>query len=44
MESVVQRAKKATVSDIKRLRWALGINGVLSIAFAVVTTSERRFS
>jgi uncharacterized membrane protein HdeD (DUF308 family) len=23
-------------SDVKRLRWALGINGVLSIAFAVV--------
>lgn len=36
MESVVQRAKKATDSDIKRLRWALGINGALSVAFAVV--------
>jgi uncharacterized membrane protein HdeD (DUF308 family) len=36
MESVVQRAKKATDSDIKRLRWALGISGVLSVAFAVV--------
>jgi len=36
MESVVQRAKKATDSDINRLRWALGINGALSVAFAVV--------
>ena len=36
MESVVQRAKQATDSDIKRLRWALGINGALSVAFAVV--------
>ena len=36
MESVVQQAKKATDSDIKRLRWALGINGALSVAFAVV--------
>jgi uncharacterized membrane protein HdeD (DUF308 family) len=36
MESVVQRAKQATESDIKRLRWALGINGALSVAFAAV--------
>jgi len=36
MELVVQRAKKATDSDINRLRWALGINGALSVAFAVV--------
>ncbi len=35
MESVVQRAKNATDSDIKNLRWALGINGALSVAFAV---------
>ena len=35
MESVVQRAKNATDSDIKKLRWALGINGALSVAFAV---------
>ena len=35
MESVVQQAKKATDSDIKRLRWALGISGALSVAFAV---------
>ena len=36
MESFVQRAKKATDSDIKSIRWALGINGALSVAFAVV--------
>ena len=36
MESVVQQAKKATDSDINRLCWALGISGVLSVAFAVV--------
>jgi uncharacterized membrane protein HdeD (DUF308 family) len=35
MESFVERAKKATDSDIKRIRWALGINGALSVAFAV---------
>jgi uncharacterized membrane protein HdeD (DUF308 family) len=36
MESVVQRAKKATQSDINKVRWALGITGALSVAFAVV--------
>lgn len=36
MESVVERGIKAIDSDIKRVRWALGINGILSIAFAVV--------
>jgi uncharacterized membrane protein HdeD (DUF308 family) len=36
MESVVQRVKEATEADIKRFRWALGINGVVSIAFAAV--------
>jgi uncharacterized membrane protein HdeD (DUF308 family) len=36
MESVVQRAREATESDIKRVRWALGINGALSVAFAAV--------
>ena len=35
MESVVQRAAKATKSDITKLRWALGLNGALSVAFAV---------
>jgi uncharacterized membrane protein HdeD (DUF308 family) len=36
MESVVERATKAARGDINKIRWALGINGVLSIAFAVV--------
>jgi uncharacterized membrane protein HdeD (DUF308 family) len=36
MESIVERATKATKSDINRLRWALGINGALSVAFAAV--------
>jgi uncharacterized membrane protein HdeD (DUF308 family) len=36
MESVVQQLKETTKSDVKRLRWALGINGVASIAFAAV--------
>jgi uncharacterized membrane protein HdeD (DUF308 family) len=36
MESVVDRATKAAKSDINKVRWALGINGALSIAFAVV--------
>jgi uncharacterized membrane protein HdeD (DUF308 family) len=36
MESVVQRATKATKGDINKVRWALGISGALSIAFAVV--------
>src|SRR5207237_7606506 len=36
MESVVQQGKKATDSDINRVRWALGISGVLSVAFAAV--------
>ena len=36
MESIVNTVKEATKSDVKRLRWALGINGVTSIAFAAV--------
>ena len=36
MESIVNTVKEATKSDVKRLRWALGINGVASIAFAAV--------
>jgi uncharacterized membrane protein HdeD (DUF308 family) len=36
MDSLVERVEKMAESDVKRLRWALGINGVLSIAFAVV--------
>jgi uncharacterized membrane protein HdeD (DUF308 family) len=34
MESVADRLMKATKSDITKLRWALGINGALSVAFA----------
>jgi uncharacterized membrane protein HdeD (DUF308 family) len=36
MDSVVQRVGQATESDLKMLRWAIGINGVLSVAFGVV--------
>jgi uncharacterized membrane protein HdeD (DUF308 family) len=36
MDSIVERAKQLTGGEVKRVRWALGINGVLSIAFAVV--------
>jgi uncharacterized membrane protein HdeD (DUF308 family) len=36
MESLVERAAHTAESDLKRLRWALGINGVLSVAFGVV--------
>jgi uncharacterized membrane protein HdeD (DUF308 family) len=36
MDSVVERARDAARADIRRIRWALGINGVASIAFAVV--------
>jgi uncharacterized membrane protein HdeD (DUF308 family) len=36
MDSFVERAEKATNKEISRVRWTLGINGVLSLAFAVV--------
>jgi uncharacterized membrane protein HdeD (DUF308 family) len=36
MESIVERVEKMAESDVKRVRWALGINGVLSLAFGVV--------
>jgi uncharacterized membrane protein HdeD (DUF308 family) len=36
MESIVERVEKMAKSDVKRVRWALGINGVLSLAFGVV--------
>jgi uncharacterized membrane protein HdeD (DUF308 family) len=36
MESVIDRVTKATKSDINKVRWALGVSGALSIAFAVV--------
>ena len=36
MDSIVERAGQFAGSDLKRVRWALGISGVLSIALAVV--------
>jgi uncharacterized membrane protein HdeD (DUF308 family) len=36
MNSMVERAGQLAGSELKRVRWALGINGVLSIALAVV--------
>ena len=36
MDSIVERAGQLAGTELKRVRWALGINGVLSIAFAVV--------
>jgi uncharacterized membrane protein HdeD (DUF308 family) len=36
MESLVQRTAQTVESDLKRVRWALGISGVLSVAFGVV--------
>jgi uncharacterized membrane protein HdeD (DUF308 family) len=36
MDSILERAGKAADDEIKRVRWALGLNGVLSLAFGVV--------
>src|SRR6266545_3126958 len=36
MDSILESAEKATDKEINRVRWALGINGVLSLAFGVV--------
>ena len=36
MDSILERAEKATNKEINRLRWMLGINGLLSLAFGVV--------
>jgi uncharacterized membrane protein HdeD (DUF308 family) len=36
MDSLVDRARKATKSDINKIRWALGINGAAWVAFAVI--------
>jgi uncharacterized membrane protein HdeD (DUF308 family) len=36
MESLVERAAHTVESDLKRVRWALGISGVLSVAFGAV--------
>jgi uncharacterized membrane protein HdeD (DUF308 family) len=36
MESIVERVGQRAGTELTRLRWALGINGALSIAFGVV--------
>jgi uncharacterized membrane protein HdeD (DUF308 family) len=36
MDSLVERAGQMAGDELKRVRWALGINGALSIAFAVI--------
>src|SRR6266545_1214860 len=36
MDSIVERAGQLAGTELKRVRWALGINGVLSIALAMV--------
>jgi uncharacterized membrane protein HdeD (DUF308 family) len=36
MDSIVERAGQMANSDLKRIRWVLGINGALSVAFAAV--------
>jgi uncharacterized membrane protein HdeD (DUF308 family) len=36
MDSIVEKAGQLAGRELKRVRWALGINGVLSIALAVV--------
>jgi uncharacterized membrane protein HdeD (DUF308 family) len=36
MDSMVERAGQLAGNELKRVRWGLGINGVLSIALAVV--------
>jgi len=36
MDSILDRAEKLAGSDVKKVRWMLGINGVLSLAFGVV--------
>ncbi len=36
MDSVVQRVGQMAERDAKRVRWAIGINGVISVAFGAV--------
>jgi uncharacterized membrane protein HdeD (DUF308 family) len=36
METIAERVSRLAEADIKRVRWALGINGVLSVALGVV--------
>src|SRR5260370_42002666 len=36
MESTFDRATKAATTQLTKMRWALGLNGVLSVALGVV--------
>jgi uncharacterized membrane protein HdeD (DUF308 family) len=36
MDSIVDRVSKMAESDVKRVRWAIGLNGLVSVAFGVV--------
>jgi uncharacterized membrane protein HdeD (DUF308 family) len=36
MDSMVERVEQLAGNDLKRVRWSIGINGVLSIALAVL--------
>jgi uncharacterized membrane protein HdeD (DUF308 family) len=36
MDSIVERVGQIAESDLKRVRWALGINGAFSVAFALI--------
>jgi uncharacterized membrane protein HdeD (DUF308 family) len=36
MDSIVERARRVPGSELSRLRWALGIQGLLWLAFGVV--------
>ena len=36
MDSILERAEKAADKEINRVRWTLGINGVLSLAFGAL--------
>jgi len=36
MDSVIERAAREAGSDLKKIRWAIGINGALSLALGVV--------
>ena len=36
MDSLLERAEQLAGKDLKRVRWSIGINGILSIALAVV--------
>jgi uncharacterized membrane protein HdeD (DUF308 family) len=36
VDSIIERAGKMAESDVKRVRWAIGLNGLISVAFGVV--------